>query len=88
MVLGDGVRGRSNSGRRGHCGFSGIVGGRYCFVDFSATATGQQTVSEAVCGRKNCEIRTQEATEQLLFGIFYDIGFFDCVLTWTGRRKT
>lgn len=34
-----------------------------------------------------CDVRTQEATEQLLFGIFYDIGFFDCVLTCEERTK-
>ena len=39
MLLGSSVRSGSDGGRRGHCGFSEGVWGRYCFVDFSATET-------------------------------------------------
>lgn len=58
-----------------------MVGGRYCFVDFSATAndTGGEPLGRG--GRNGTRsIRTQEATEQLLFG-FFGIGDFLKILT-------
>ena len=69
-MLGDSVRGGDNGGGGGHCDFQGVYGVVTALWTFLRLQPASRPSGKLYADAKNCEIRTQEATEQLLFGIF------------------